>query len=168
MICFNENLKNTARTILSAQSTADELSSANDISMAENMLSALNQQPMSAEQYFDLHQKAVTLNQSLRQKYPLINELQAVANRLGEISPNPKNHTPNKADDIQHRLRMDVRGILATVLVKHQIVSGIKEVLEDRENSDELIAEEGEDNGRKSISRYKDADRFVKKPWCHY
>lgn len=132
MICFNENLKNTARTILSAQSTADELSSANDISMAENMLSALNQQPMSTEQYFDLHEKAVTLNQSLRQKYPLINELQAVANHLGAMSPNQRSRTVNVADDIQHHLRMDVRGILSTVLVKHQIVSEIKDVLEDR------------------------------------
>lgn len=131
MICFNQNLESMARTILSAQSTVDELSSANDILMAENMLSVLNQQPMSSEQYFELHQKAVTLNQSLRQKYPLINELQAVANRLGEMSPNRNNYAPNKADDIQHHLRMDVRGILTTVLIKHKVVEEVKDVLED-------------------------------------
>ncbi len=131
MICFNQNLESIARTILSAQSTVDELGSANDILMAENMLSALNQQPMSVEQCFELHQKAVTLNQSLRQKYPLINDLQAVANRLGEMSPNRNNCVLNKADDIQHHLRMDVRGILTTVLVKHKVVEEVKDVLED-------------------------------------
>ena len=131
MICFNQNLESMARTILSAQSTVDELSSANDILMAENMLSALNQQPMSPEQYFELHQQAVKLNQTLRQKYPLINELQAVANRLGEMSPNRSDYAPNKADDIQHHLRMDVRGILTTVLVKHTVVEEVKDVLED-------------------------------------
>lgn len=131
MICYNQNLEGIARTILSAQNTADELDAANDILMAENMLSALNQPPMSVEQYFELHQKAVTLNQSLRQKYPLINDLQAVANRLGEMSPNRNSYTPNKADDIQHHLRMDVRGILTTVLIKHKVVEEVKDVFED-------------------------------------
>ena len=131
MICFNQNLESIARTILSAQSTADEIHAGNDILMAENMLSLLNQQQMSAEQYWELHQKAVELNHTLRQKYPVIDELQAVANHLGEMSPNRSSCMPNKADDIQHHLRMDVRGILTTILVKHQVVKEVKAVLED-------------------------------------
>ena len=131
MICFNQTLENMARTILFAKSTSDEIDAGNDILMVENIIFELQQQPMYAEQYFKLYQKAVELNQTLRQKYPVIDELQAAANRLGEISPNRNRCEPNKADDIQHHLRMDMRGILATVLIKHQVVKEVKDVLED-------------------------------------
>lgn len=95
--------------------------------LAENMLNILNSYYVSNE----LYQKAFELDRNLRYNYPAIDNLQSTANCLGQMSQNINNSCLNKEDDIQHRLRMDIRGIEATVLLKHQVVDELRNVLED-------------------------------------
>lgn len=130
MICFNETLANCARTIINSRSTADEIKAAYDIAQAENMLFAIDQQlKIYGQITLELHNAAVGLDNQLRQNHKEIDELQAYANRLGALSPS-QNQTVNSSDDILHRLRMDVRGILAATLLKHKVIEKIDESLQ--------------------------------------
>ena len=130
MICFSENLANYARTIINARSTTDEVKAACDIAQVENMLTAIDQQLNAFGKIFlELYNSAIELDNRLRQNYEDIDALQACANRLGSLFPS-QNQAVNSSDDILHRLRMDVRGIFATTLLKHKVIERIDESLQ--------------------------------------
>lgn len=130
MICFNENLANYARTIINARSTTDEIKAACDIAQAENMLAAIDQHLSAFGQFsLELYNGAVELDNRLRQDHKEIDDLQACANRLRSLAPS-QNQTANSGDDIAHRLRMDVRGILAATLIKHKVIEKIDDSLQ--------------------------------------
>lgn len=130
MICFNETLANCARIIINARSTEDEIKAAYDIAQAENMLFAIDKQLKTYGQIsLELYNAAVRLDNQLRQDHKEIDELQACANRLGSLS-HSHNQTVNSSDDILHRLRMDVRGIFAATLLKHNVIEKIDESLQ--------------------------------------
>ncbi len=130
MICFNETLANYARTIINAKSTTDEIKAACDIAQAENMLAAIDQHLSAFGQFsLELYNGAVELDNRLRQDHKEIDDLQACANRLRSLAPS-QNQTANSGDDIAHRLRMDVRGIFAAILIKHKVIEKIDDSLQ--------------------------------------
>ncbi len=130
MICFNETLANYARTIINARSTTDEIKAACDIAQAENMLAAIDQHLSAFGQFsLELYNGAVELDNRLRQDHKEIDDLQACANRLRSLAPS-QNQTANSGDDIAHRLRMDVRGIFAAILIKHKVIEKIDDSLQ--------------------------------------
>ena len=126
MIRFNETLRQQALNILSAYSTHDEMKAAQDI---RQITQAYND--LAYNDSFDTLRAVASFDCHLREKYPAIDNLQNIANEMGRLSPNNGSGVFNAADDLRHRLRMDERGILATVLMKHHLIEKLKDTLED-------------------------------------
>lgn len=126
MICFKETLEQLGRNILSAHSAHDEIEACQDIDQIDYALNKL-----TYDNSFEFLQTVASFDHHIRSKYPAIDNLQNIANEMGRLSPNNGSGVFNAADDLGHRLRMDARGILATVLMKHHLVEKLKDTLED-------------------------------------
>lgn len=130
MVCFNEALARHAKAIIDARSTDDEMKAARDIAQAESMLSAIHQCLNACGQVSrELYDSATKLDNRLRQEHTEIDELQVCANRLASLVPS-QNQAANLSDDIAHRLRMDVRGIMTVTLLKHKVIGRVDETLQ--------------------------------------
>ena len=126
MIRFREALKQQALDTLSAYSTRDEIDARQDIDQIDYALNKL-----TYDNSFEFLQTVASFDHHIRSKYPAIDNLQNIANEMGRLSPNNGSGVFNAADDLGHRLRMDERGILATVLMKHHLIEKLKDTLED-------------------------------------
>ena len=75
-------------------------------------------------------QQAKELNDALRKKYPVINNLLNIANRLPRVqSSSPASSSASETDEYEC-LRQDYYGILCHTLLKKKLIEAIEEFIE--------------------------------------
>ena len=79
---------------------------------------------------FQRLQQAKELNNELRKKYPVINNLLNIANRLPRVqSSSPASSSASETDEYEC-LRQDYYGILCHTLLKKKLIEAIEEFIE--------------------------------------
>ena len=75
-------------------------------------------------------QQAKELNDTLRKKYPVINNMLNIANRLPRVKSSPPASTGVSETDEYECLRQDYYGILCHTLLKKKLIEAIEEFIE--------------------------------------
>lgn len=125
MTYFKRNLVEQARALIELKSTKDDLMAADDMAEISSMLSKLDAST-------DYLQEARELDERMCKKYPQIELISSIANSMKQVPQNTIGIFLNKnpVEGVKSNLLSDMYGILADVLVKHKIVSELKEFIE--------------------------------------
>lgn len=124
MMYLHEELRDRALQLIDMKSTADDIKAGRDLALINNVVNAVNISP----EYIN---HGVRLDIKLNKEYPDIQLLRDAANTMRNVlGTNVKENvykTPERCviDD----LTTDYFGILACVLMKHQIISVIKDFI---------------------------------------
>jgi hypothetical protein len=124
---FNKAMMQQAYDIMNIKSTYDDVKALSDIAQANTTLNELKNCGIF---YSSVRVTAQMLDARLRNDYPEIIELQQCVNALSRITLHPQNAPSSKPPEV-YALHMDICGICASVLIKHHIISCIKDTLTD-------------------------------------
>lgn len=123
MMYLYENLKDVAMKLIDMKGTVDDVKAGEDLRKIEQMYNSAN----NTQKYIsDAHK----LDEYLRGKYKEIENLcetgTAMQKALGIFNNNEKAFS---AEQVQGNLVTDYFGILASVLVKHEMILHVKEFI---------------------------------------
>jgi hypothetical protein len=127
---FNKAMMQQAYGIMNIRSTYDDVKALSDIAQSN---ATLNELENHGTFYSSVRVTAQMLDARLRNDYPEIIELQQCVNALSCITLHPQNDLSSKPPEV-YVLHMDICGICASVLIKHHIISCIKDTLMDDSN----------------------------------
>lgn len=124
MIHFYEELVQFALKLIDVKSTQDDIKASIDLN---EINLALNNASLSQE-FIDY---AIKLHKRIKKDYPEIDEMHTVASKMrSALGMGMGNEiTQSEYDDVLSNLNSDMYGILASVLLKHEKVSCIKEFI---------------------------------------
>lgn len=122
MIYFYEELAQFALKIIDDKSTQDDIKASFDLGEISNTLDAA----IPTQEFIDSANK---LHERIQKDYPEIDEMHAVASKMIRISRVGNDETRSEYDIILSDLKSDMYGILASVLLKHEKVSCIKDFI---------------------------------------
>lgn len=124
MIHFHEELVKLAQKVIDAKSTFDDIKATKDIN---EILFAIN----TAQPTIQFVEAAKQLDRKINEDYPEIAEMHVVAsnmaNALGIIN---NENSQSEYDAILQDLNSDIYGICASILLKHEKISCIKDFIE--------------------------------------
>lgn len=118
------NLRDKALELIDTKSTLDDIKAERDMLLVNNMISAVN---ISSEHI----NEGIMLDQKLNNEYPEIQLLCDAANTMkNAVGLNSKEIVCKTSQkNIVDALTTDYFGILASVLVKHQAISTVKDFI---------------------------------------
>lgn len=122
MIYFYEELVQFALKLIDVKSTQDDIKASIDLN---EINLALNNASLTQE-FIDY---AVKLHARIKKDYPEIDEMHTVASKMGRGLGMGNEMAQSEYDAVLSNLRSDMYGILASVLLKHEKVSCIKEFI---------------------------------------
>lgn len=125
MINFYIHLKNTALKLINSKETADDIKAGNDLDEVLKMKD--NLKSSSASNY---QKAAEDLDKRLSYEYPQIKLLCLAANALRMFMPKlPQPYYTDYNEQLISFLETDYYGILASVLLKHNIIYDVKDFI---------------------------------------
>lgn len=132
MIIFYEYLINEALRIVDLKGTVDDIKARNDLKEINRIISCLEVN-INISLYIQKNIKeGIALNRRLREEYP---EIQNMCDVINNMSPNRneniKSVNASISDELKEILRTDQFGIMTGVLIKHNVVSDIKEFVQE-------------------------------------
>ena len=132
MIIFYEYLINEALRIVDLKGTVDDVKAGNDQNEKNRIISCLEVN-INISLYIQKNIKeGIALNRRLREEYP---EIQNMCDVINNMSPNRneniKSVNASISDELKEILRTDQFGIMTGVLIKHNVVSDIKEFVQE-------------------------------------
>lgn len=132
MIIFYEYLINEALRIVDLKGTVDDIKAGNDLKEINRIISCLEVN-INISLYIQKNIKeGIALNRRLREEYP---EIQNMCDVINNMSPNRneniKSVNASISDELKEILRTDQFGIMTGVLIKHNVVSDIKEFVQE-------------------------------------
>ena len=132
MIIFYEYLINEALRIVDLKGTVDDIKAGNDLNEINRIISCLEVN-INISLYIQKNIKeGIALNRRLREEYP---EIQNMCDVINNMSPNRneniKSVNASISDELKEILRTDQFGIMTGVLIKHNVVSDIKEFVQE-------------------------------------
>ena len=132
MIIFYEYLINEALRIVDLKGTVDDIKAGNDLNEINRIISCLEVN-INISIYIQKNIKeGISLNRRLREEYP---EIQNMCDVINNMSPNRneniKSVNASISDELKEILRTDQFGIMTGVLIKHNVVSDIKEFVQE-------------------------------------
>ena len=132
MIIFYEYLINEALRIVDLKGTVDDIKAGNDLKEKNRIISCLEVN-INISLYVQKNIKeGIALNRRLREEYP---EIQNMCDVINNMSPNRneniKSVNASISDELKEILRTDQFGIMTGVLIKHNVVSDIKEFVQE-------------------------------------
>ena len=132
MIIFYEYLINEALRIVHLKGTVDDIKAGNDLKEINRIISCLEVN-INISLYIQKNIKeGIALNRRLREEYP---EIQNMCDVINNMSPNRneniKSVNASISDELKEILRTDQFGIMTGVLIKHNVVSDIKEFVQE-------------------------------------
>lgn len=124
MMYLYENLTDKALELIDTKSTLDNIKAEKDMLLINNMINAVN---ISSE-YIN---EGIMLDKKLNDEYPEIQLLCDAANTMqNAVGINSKEIVCKTAQkSIVDVLTIDYFGLLASVLVKHQVISTVKDFI---------------------------------------
>lgn len=124
MMYLYEGLRDKAILLINSKSTTDDIKAGKDIALINGMINAVN---ISLEHIND----GISLDKKLYGEYPEIQLLcdaaNAMQNALGTNVKEVIYKTPQET--VIDNLTIDYFGILASILIKHQVISAIKDFI---------------------------------------
>lgn len=124
MMYLYEELKDKALQLVDMKSTADDIKAGRDLALINDMINVVNKSPEHIN-------KGISLDAKLNDEYPEIQLLCDAAKTLQNVlGTNVKENvykTPQNC--VIDALTTDCFGILVSVLIKHQIISAIKDFI---------------------------------------
>ena len=132
MIIFYEYLINEALRIVDLKGTVDDIKAGNYLKEINRIISCLEVN-INISLYIQKNIKeGIALNRRLREEYP---EIQNMCDVINNMSPNRneniKSVNASISDELKEILRTDQFGIMTGVLIKHNVVSDIKEFVQE-------------------------------------
>ena len=132
MIIFYEYLINEALRIVDLKGTVDDIKAGNDLKEINIIIICLEVN-INISLYIQKNIKeGIALNRRLREEYP---EIQNMCDVINNMSPNRneniKSVNASISDELKEILRTDQFGIMTGVLIKHNVVSDIKEFVQE-------------------------------------
>ena len=122
MIHFYEELVQYALKTIDDRSTQDDIKASFDLGEISNTLNAA----MPTWKFIDSANK---LHERIKKDYPEIDEMHTAASKMRRGFGMGNEMSQSKYDAVLSNLRSDMYGILASVLLKHEKVSCIKEFI---------------------------------------
>lgn len=122
MVYFKNALIKQANVLLDLRSTKDDTKAAEDIEQIDIMIA-------KREDSIEYLKDARELDEKLKREYPIIVKLINIVNCL----PSLPSHTNIKKDDVYvvvENLKADACGVLLDVLIKHNIISDVKDFID--------------------------------------
>ena len=124
MMYLHEELKDKALQLIDMKSTADDIKAGMDLALINDVMNAVNISPEHIN-------AGISLDIKLNNEYPEIQLLRDAANTmktaLGTNNKESVYRTPQEC--VVDDLTTDCFGILVSVLIKHQIISAIKDFI---------------------------------------
>lgn len=122
MVYFKDALVKQANVLLELRSTKDDKKAAEDIEQIDIMIA-------KREDSIEYLNDARKLDEKIKREYPIIVKLINIVNCL----PSLPSHTNTKKDDVYvvvENLKADVCGVLLDVLIKHNVISDVKDFID--------------------------------------
>lgn len=124
MMYLYEELKDKALQLIDAKSTTDDIKAGKDLALINEMINAIG---ISSKHI----NEGIILDAKLNDEYPEIQLLRDAANAMKNIVGANTNQViyETSQDYIKSDLKTDCFGILVSVLMKHQVISAIKDFI---------------------------------------
>ena len=123
MIHFYREQVELAKKLIDTKSKQDDIKALNDVNEINFVIK-------TAIPTVEFVNAAKRLNKRINEDYPEINEMHKIASNMTNPIRLRKEKTFSEYDAILSDLNSDVYGILASVLLKHEKISCIKEFIE--------------------------------------
>lgn len=123
MIHFYKEQVEFAKKLIDTKSKQDDIKALNDVNEINFVIK-------TAIPTVEFVNAAKRLNKRINEDYPEINEMHKIASNMTNPIRLRKEKTFSEYDAILSDLNSDVYGILASVLLKHEKISCIKEFIE--------------------------------------
>ena len=117
MVKYNDKYISMAYELLNAKSTDDEIKAAEDLYAIDVILSGQN---TCISPY--------NLDSRLREEYKTIEMMENIAYKIIFNDRRSVNRSVSEKDEIMNRLQSDKIGIIADVLIKHEIIKCVDEL----------------------------------------
>ena len=123
MIHFHKQQVELAKRLIDTKSTYDDIKAANDLSEINYMFNI-------AQPTLEFVNAAEQLNERINREYPEIYEMHKVASGMASNLGIQSKKAYSEYDAVLEDLKSDIFGILLSVLLKHDVVSCVKEFIE--------------------------------------
>lgn len=122
MIHFYEELVQFALKLIDVKSTQDDIKASIDL----NEINLALNNTFLTQEFFEY---AIKLHERIKKDYPEIDEMNTVASKMRRGLGMGNEMAQSEYDAVLSNLRSDMYGILASVLLKHEKVSCIKDFI---------------------------------------
>ena len=131
-LLYRLKISGKALRIVDLKGTVDDIKAGNDLKEINRIISCLEVN-INISLYIQKNIKeGIALNRRLREEYP---EIQNMCDVINNMSPNRneniKSVNASISDELKEILRTDQFGIMTGVLIKHNVVSDIKEFVQE-------------------------------------
>ena len=123
MMHLNKKLVERAKELLNIKSLHDDIKASHDVETIK--LTLFNSQPT-----LEYVQSCKILHKTINEDYPEIREMHRVASEMTSVLGMTSEKTYSEFDAIQQALISDMFGIYASVLLKHEEISCMKDFID--------------------------------------